>query len=69
MKPKSPTKEQIFFVSNNFTYKLQPDLLNNKHGRLESGVIELIFPNKENIICDTIYKHPGMKISEFNNEY
>ena len=36
---------------------------------LESTVIELTFLNKRNIICGTIYKHPGMKICDFNNEY
>ena len=36
---------------------------------VRSTVIELIFLNKENIICGTIHKHPGVKISDFNNEY
>ena len=57
------------FVSNNLTYKLRPDLLINKHERLVSTVIELIFPNKNDIICGTNYKHLGMKISDYNNEY
>ena len=66
MKPKPPTEEQVFIASNNLTYKLRPDLLINKHGRLESTVTELIFLNKKDIICGTIY---SMKISNFNNEY
>ena len=69
MKPKPPTEEQVFFVSNNLTYKLWPDLFINEHGRLESTIMELIFPNEKNIICGNIYKHPVMKISDFNNEY
>ena len=56
-------------VSNKLTYKLRRDLLINEHGKLEPTAIELIFPNKKNIICDAIYKHPVMKICEFNNEY
>ena len=36
--------------------------------RLESTVVEMIFPKKKNI-CGAIYKHPGMKLSDFNNEY
>ena len=36
-----------YFVSNNSTYKLRPDLLINEHGRLESTIIELTFPNKK----------------------
>ena len=58
-----------FLVSNNITYKLRPDLFINEHGGLESTVIELTFPNKKNIICGTICKHPGTKISDFDNEY
>ena len=67
MKPKPLAEEQVFF-SNNFSYKLRPDLLINEHGRLESTAIGLIFPNKKSIICGTIYKHPGMEIIDFNNE-
>ena len=58
-----------FFVSNNVTYKLRPDLLINEHGGLESTFIELTFPNKKDIICGTIYKQSGMKINDFDNEY
>ena len=36
-----------FFVSNNLTYMLRPDLLISEHGGLESTVIELIFLNKK----------------------
>ena len=60
--------ETGLFVSNNLTYKLRPDLLINEHGRLESTVIELIFPNKKNIIGSTIYKLPAMKIIDFTNK-
>ena len=51
------------FVSNNVTYKLWQDLLVSEHGKLGS------FSNKKSIILSTIYKHPVMKISNFNNEY
>ena len=53
--------ETGLFVSNNLTYKLRPDLLINKHGKLESTFIGLIFPNKKNIICGAIYKDPDMR--------
>ena len=43
----APAMEQFFFVSNNLIYKLRPDLLSNEHGRLESTIFELIFPNKK----------------------
>ena len=69
MKPKAPTEKQVFFIFDNSTFKQRPDLLINEPGRLESTFIELIFPNKRNLICSCIYKHPNMKISCFNSEY
>ena len=58
-----------FFLSDNLTFKQSLNLLINELRRLESTFIELIFPNKRNMICDFIYKHPNMKISRFNNQY
>ena len=69
MKPKAPTEKQVFFIFDNSTFKQRPYLLINEPGRLESTFIELIFPNKRNLICSCIYKHPNMKISCFNSEY
>ena len=63
MKPKAPTEKQVFFIFDNSTFKQRPYLLINEPGRLESTFIELIFPNKRNLICSCIYKHPNMKIS------
>ena len=54
--------ETGLFVSNNLTYKLRPDLLINKHKKLESTFIGLIFPNKKYIICGAIYKDPDMRL-------
>ena len=64
----APTEEQVFFISDRLTFKQRPDLLSNKPGRLESTFIELIFPNKRNMIYNCIYKHPSSKISRFNSE-
>ena len=61
IKPKPSTEDEVFLFLT--TYKLWPDLLINEQGRLESSVIE------SSVICGTIYKHPGMKISDFNKEY
>ena len=40
-----------FFISDNLTFKQRSDLLINEPGRLESTFIELMFPNKRNMIC------------------
>ena len=58
-----------FFISDNLIFKQGPDLIIDELGMLESTFIELIFPNKRNMICGCIYKHPSMKISRFNSEY
>ena len=36
---------------------------------LESAFIEICNPKKANIIIGCIYKHPNMKINEFNDDY
>ena len=58
-----------FFISVNLTFKQRPGRLLNEPGRLESAFIELIFPNKRNMICGCIYNHPSIKISRFNSDY
>ena len=40
-----------FFISDNLTFKQRSDLLINEPGRSESTFIELMFPNKRNMIC------------------
>ena len=67
MKPKALTEEQVF-ISDNLTFKQRPDLLINELGRLKCTLMEWIFPNKKNMICGCIYKHPSMKIRRFNSE-
>ena len=49
MKPKAPAEENIFFVSTNLTYKLQPDLLIIEPGSLDSTLIELIISKQKKI--------------------
>ena len=58
-----------FFISDNLTFKQCSDPLINDPARLESTFIELIFPNKRNMICSCIYKHPRIEIYRFNSEY
>ena len=36
---------------------------------LESCFVEIIVPNKKNIIVGCIYRHPSMNLCEFNNEH
>ena len=54
------------FVSKQLNFRLRNDLTMNKPGELESTFIELILPNRKNVICACIYKHPRMDIDYFN---
>ena len=38
-----------------------------KKFELESTFVEIINPKKSNIIVGTIYRHPEMDVTEFNN--
>ena len=40
-----------------------------RKGELEAVFVELIVPKKKNILVGCIYKHPNMKLSDFNDCY
>ena len=40
----------VFFVSHKLTFKQWPDLVINEPGKLESTFIELVLPNKRNVV-------------------
>ena len=48
------------------SYKTRSDL-NIKKFELESIFVEIINPKKSNIIVGTIYRHPKMDVTEYNN--
>ena len=41
-----------FFQSNKLTFEQQPDFVINEAGELESSFIELVLPNKMNVLKD-----------------
>ena len=53
--------EAVFFVSNKLICKKWPDLVINEAGKLESTFIELVLPNKRNIVYWCVYKHPSIE--------
>ena len=59
----------LIYVSQNLSNKCRADLQICCPKELESVFIEVIIPNKQSCILDTIYKHPSMKHFKFNNEY
>ena len=61
----------LIYISNTLNSKERPDLasLLYKSEVLESTFIEIINPNKKNILVGCIYRHPSMDLKEFNDEY
>ena len=37
--------------------------------QLESIFVEIVVPNKTNIIVETVYRHPCMSIDSFNSDF
>ena len=58
-----------FFISEKLNYKVRNDLNMCQPGNLESTFIELILPFKRNLVLGCVYKHPRMKINEFNENF
>ena len=60
-----------FFISDQINYKLREDLKIESEGNVESTFIELIIPNKKNMIIGCIYRHPNSQIyvNEFTTNY
>ena len=59
----------MLYINKEHSYKIRPDLVICKAKTLESIFIEIIFPNKSNIIVGCMYKHPSMDICTFNDHY
>ena len=58
----------LMYVANHLSYKTCNDLNIYKNFKLESTFIEIINPpKKSNIVVGTIYRHPRMGVTEFNN--
>ena len=59
----------LLYIVNHLSYKSCQDLNIYKKNELESTFIEIMNPNKSNIIVGTIYKHPSMDLTDFNSNY
>ena len=68
----TPTKcndgRTFLYVKKGINYKLRKDLQIYNSKQLESTFIEVV-RNKERIIIGYLYRHPSMKLLEFNNHY
>ena len=61
----------LLYISNHFSYQPRSDLSNLMYSPkvLESVFVEIAFSHKANFIVGCIYKHPGMHIGTFNNDF
>ena len=65
----SLTRGTLIYVANHLAYKPRTDHQIHKKHDLESTFIEIINPNKSNVIVGCIYRHPNMDLNEFNSDY
>lgn len=61
----------LIYISSHLTPKPRKDLekLLYKSEMLESTFIEIIVPNKKNIVIGNIYRHPSMDLNEYLENY
>ena len=61
----------MLYISNCFAFKPRLDLDACLYlpRLLESVFVEIVLPNKPNIIIGVIYRHPCMSLKSFNSEY
>ena len=57
----------LLYIANHLSYKIRSDFNIYKKFELESTFVEIINPQKSNIIVGTIYRHPKIDVTEFNN--
>ena len=56
----------LLYFANHLSYKPRNDLNIFKKSELESTLLEVINPQKSNIIIESIYRHPSMGLDDFN---
>ena len=61
----------LIYISKDHNAKHRKDLesIIYKSKELESTFIEIVKPNKKNVIIGCIYRHPNMDLSEFKNHH
>lgn len=67
MATKSRKGGALLYIKSDQTYKTRTDLNIYREKELESIFVELINPQKPNVIVGCIYRHPCMAIKEFND--
>merc|ERR1712208_182516 len=60
-----------FYIKNNLDILPRNDLKFNSPTNFESTFVEIVFPDRKNLIVVCVYRHPSSKISikEFSNDH
>ena len=56
------------YITKDINFKLRRDLNINNENIMESTFVEIIAPNKKNIVIGVIYRPPNSKFNLFENE-
>ena len=59
----------LLYIANHLSYKPRHHLNIYKKSELESIFIEVIKPQKSNIIIESVYRHPSMDHDDFNKNF
>ena len=57
------------YIADKISYKLRNNLNIYGSKQLESDFIEVLIPNKQNLLIGTVYKDLSMNVSKSNHEY
>ena len=63
----SKAGDSLMYILDKISYKLRNDLNIYCSKQLESVLIEVLIPNKQNHLIKTVYKHLSMNVSKFNH--
>ena len=59
----------LLYIASHLSYKPRRDLNIYKANQLESTFVEIINPQKSNILIGCLYKHPNMDAFDLKNNY
>ena len=59
----------LLYITNHLSYKPRNDLNIYTKSELESTFIEVINPQKSNIIIGSLYRHPSIDLDGFNKNF
>ena len=59
--------DMLLYIASYLSYKPHPDLNIYKANQSESTFVEIINPQKSNIVIGCLYKHPNMDVLDFKN--